>query len=150
MVKITDVTGIGPVTVKILSEHGVKTVEALASISLVDLKKIPGFSDLRARAVKKAASDCLQKAARQSTIPAKDAQAPVKKTLIRKPAVKKAVPVAQQAAEPVAASKVESKKKDKNKEKLKTKTKIKDQDKKKKDKNKDKKKSGKKKDKGKK
>ena len=146
MVKITDVTGIGPVAAKVLSEHNIKTVEALASISLVDLKKIPGFSDRRAPAIKKAASDCLQKAAKQSAISAKNTQAPVKKAPIKKPAVKKAAPVAQQAMDPIATGKAESKKKDKVKEKVKTK----DQDKKKKGKNKDKKKSGKKKDKGKK
>ena len=146
MVKITDVTGIGPVAAKVLSEHNIKTVEALASISLVDLKKIPGFSDLRAPAVKKAASDCLQKAAKQSAISAKNTQAPVKKAPVKKPAVKKAAPVAQQAMDPIVTGKAESKKKDKVKEKVKTK----DQDKKKKGKNKDKKKSGKKKDKGKK
>ena len=146
MVKITDVTGIGPVAAKVLSEHNIKTVEALASISLVDLKKIPGFSDRRAPAIKKAASDCLQKAAKQSAISAKNTQAPVKKAPVKKPAVKKAAPVAQQAMHPIATGKAESKKKDKAKEKVKTK----DQDKKKKDKNKDKKKSGKKKDKGKK
>ena len=148
MVKITDVIGIGPVAAKVLSEHNIKTVEALASISLVDLKKIPGFSDRRAPAIKKAASDCLQKAAKQSAISAKNTQAPVKKAPVKKPAVKKAAPVAQQAMDPIATGKAESKKKDKIKEKVKTKTK--DQDKKKKDKNKDKKKSGKKKDKGKK
>ena len=146
MVKITDVTGIGPVAAKVLSEHNIKTVEALASISLVDLKKIPGFSDRRAPAIKKAASDCLQKAAKQSAISAKNTQAPVKKAPIKKPAVKKAAPVAQQAMDPIVTGKAESKKKDKVKEKVKTK----DQDKKKKGKNKDKKKSGKKKDKGKK
>ncbi|MDP3280930.1 MAG: helix-hairpin-helix domain-containing protein, partial [Nitrosomonas sp.] len=61
MVKLTDVPGIGPATVKLLSEHNIKTVEALASMSLAELQKIPGMSgDIRARAVKKAAADCLR------------------------------------------------------------------------------------------
>ncbi|WP_295627096.1 helix-hairpin-helix domain-containing protein [uncultured Nitrosomonas sp.] len=61
MVKLTDVTGIGPATIKVLAEHKIKTVEALAAISLTDLQKIPGFSGaIRARAVKQSAVDCLQ------------------------------------------------------------------------------------------
>ena len=61
MAKLTDVTGIGPATVKLLSEHNIKTVEALASMSLAELQKIPGMNgDIRARAVKKAAVDCLR------------------------------------------------------------------------------------------
>lgn len=60
MSKLTDVTGIGPVAAKILSDHGIKTVETLAAISLAELLKIPGFGDIRARAVKKAATVCLR------------------------------------------------------------------------------------------
>lgn len=61
MIKLTDVPGIGPATVKLLAEHKIKTVEALAAISLTDLKKISGFNgDIRAQAVKKAAADCLK------------------------------------------------------------------------------------------
>ncbi len=140
MVKVTDVTGIGPVTAKVLSEHKIKTVEALASISLVELQKIPGFSDLRAKAVKKAAANCLLKAAKQSATSAKSAKAPVtvNKAPVKKTSVKKTAPVAKQVSIPVAASKVEIKKKEKEK------VKVKDQDKKK-DKPKDKKKNDKKK-----
>ncbi len=141
MVKVTDVTGIGPVTAKALSEHKIKTVEALAAISLAELQKVPGFSDLRAKAVKKAAANCLLKAAKQPATPAKSAKAPVNKAPVKKTSVKKPVktaPVAKQVSIPVAASKVESKKKEKEKEK------VKDQDKKK-DKPKDKKKTDKKK-----
>ena len=43
MIKITDVTGIGPVSAKVLFEHRIKTVEALASISFDELKKNPGI-----------------------------------------------------------------------------------------------------------
>ncbi|MBL8497372.1 helix-hairpin-helix domain-containing protein [Nitrosomonas sp. JL21] len=148
MVKITDVTGIGPVAAKALFEHNIKTVEALVAMSLDDLKKIHGFNELRARSVKKSAAECLQQAARQSAIAVKNVPTPLKKATVKKPVMKKTSPVAQQAVEPVVASNAESKKKDKDK----AKTKIKDQDKKKKDKkkDKDKKKSGKKKGKGKK
>ncbi len=150
MVKITDVTGIGPVAAKALFEHNIKTVEALVAMSLDDLKNIHGFNELRARSVKKSAAECLQQAARQSAIAVKNVPTPLKKATVKKPVAKKTSPVAQQAVEPVAASNAESKKKDKDKDKAKTK--IKDQDKKKKDKkkDKDKKKSGKKKGKGKK
>lgn len=92
MVKLTDVTGIGPVTVKLLSEHNIKTVEALAAISLTELLKVSGFSDIRARAVKKAASDCLRnKAIKPSTSVASSVPAPVKKAVSIPVPVKKTV-----------------------------------------------------------
>jgi predicted flap endonuclease-1-like 5' DNA nuclease len=136
MVKLTDVTGIGPVTAKLLSEHNIKTIETLASISLTELEKIPGFSDIRARAVKKAASDCLQnKAAKQLTTAASNVQATVKKTTTEKSAVS-------QAVNQVEPDKVKDKKK--NKKDGGKKEKIKGKDKKKKEKNKkDSKKKGK-------
>ena len=59
MAKLTDVAGIGPVTANVLTKHHIKTPEALAEINITDLEKIPGFSQLRAKAVKKAAKDCL-------------------------------------------------------------------------------------------
>lgn len=59
MAKLTDVAGIGPVTATVLANHHIKTPEALAAASITDLEKIPGFSVLRAKAVKKAATDCL-------------------------------------------------------------------------------------------
>ncbi len=132
MVKLTDVSGIGPVTVKLLAKHNIKTAEALASISLAELQKIPGFNgDIRARAVKKSAADCLQKAAKQLTTSAKTTQTAVKK-------------VASNKAKPSlisTAAKVEETagKKKKQGEKKKEKTKVKE-----------KKKDGKKKSKGKK
>ena len=43
MDELTDVAGIGPVTAKLLSDHQIKTVAALAAIKLTELQKIPGF-----------------------------------------------------------------------------------------------------------
>src|SRR4030065_2604117 len=107
MVKLTDVTGIGSVTAKLLSEHNIKTVEALASISLAELQKIPGFSDIRARTVKKAASDCLQvKAAKPLTTAVSSVPTTVKKTTTKKI-------VASPAVSQVEADKVKDKKKKK-------------------------------------
>ncbi len=61
MEKLTDVAGIGPASAKLLADHQVKTVAALAAIKLAELQKIPGFGgELRARAVKQAAADCLK------------------------------------------------------------------------------------------
>jgi len=60
MAKLTDVVGIGPVIAKVLAVHKIKTVEALASISMSELLKVPGFSEIRARATIKAAANCLQ------------------------------------------------------------------------------------------
>lgn len=145
MIKLTDVTGIGPVTANLLLEHQIKTVAALASISLTELQKIPGFSDLRARAVKKAAADCLQgKVAKQLPTTASHPAPAVKKIASQKPIEK--MTVVNQIPDRVEADtdkdKKKSKKDDKKKEKLKDKRrKDKKKDKKKKDKKKDKKKS---------
>ena len=140
MVKLTDVKGIGPATIKVLAEHKIRTVEALAAISLAELQKIPGFSgDLRARAVKQSAADCLQgKITRPANPTGGGAQAAAKKTAKPEIAVSSAV------NQPEAG-----KVKDKSKQKAQEgdKKKVKDKEKEKKKKNKDKKKNGKKKDK---
>lgn len=136
MVKLTDVTGIGPATIKVLAEYKIKTVEALAAISLTELQKIPGFSGaIRARTVKQSAADCLQaKPAKPSATIAGSAQAKVKKAPSKKAVTSQIV----SQPEPVNVNS-ESKKKKRNVDKKKNKVK----DKKKKDK--DKKKGGKKK-----
>ena len=145
MIKLTDVTGIGPVTANLLLEHQIKTVAALASISLAELQKIPGFSDIRARAVKKAAADCLHgKAAKQLTTATSPSDPAVKKVASQKPIEK--MTVVNQTPDQVEADtdkgKKKNKKDDKKKEKIKDKKKDKKKkDKKKKDKKKDKKKS---------
>ncbi len=134
MVKLTDVTGIGPATVKLLSEHKIKTVEALASISLEELQKIPGMNgDIRARAIKKAAADCLRsKAAKEISASVNNTQTTVKKVASRKTV----------ATQPVKQAEADE---EKGKEKKKDKKGDKKKDKKNKDKNKkkDKKKKGK-------
>lgn len=61
MAKLTDIPGIGPATAKLLANHQIKTVEALAMVSLTELKKISGFNgNIRAQAVRKAAAACLK------------------------------------------------------------------------------------------
>ena len=149
MVKLTDVPGIGPATVKLLSEHNIKTVEALASMSLAELQKIPGMSgDIRARAVKKAAADCLRSmVAKQPSTPANKAQTTVKKVAIKKTAVEQPAvkqPVAKPSVNQAEADEMKDKgkKKDKKDDKKEEKKDKKKKDKsKKKDKKKDKKKS---------
>ncbi len=136
MVKLTDVTGIGPATIKVLAEHKIKTVEALAAISLTDLQKIPGFSGaIRARAVKQSAADCLQdKPVKPSATPVGRTQAKVKKA----PSIKtRTSPIVSQ----LESVKLNSESKKKKHKVEKQKDKIKD----KKKKDKDKKKDGKKK-----
>lgn len=145
MVKLIDVTGIGPVAAKLLSEHKIKTVEALASISLTELQKIPGFSgDIRARAVKKAAADCLQgkitsKVVNQLVVPVRNPQTTASKVVNQKSTVKATVidPAVNQIE--ADAGKKKERKEGKKKEK------VKDKDKNKKNKDKNKKKGGKKK-----
>ncbi|PSJ18925.1 helix-hairpin-helix domain-containing protein [Nitrosomonas supralitoralis] len=136
MVKLTDVTGIGPATIKVLAEYKIKTVEALAAINLAELQKIPGFSGaIRARAVKKSAADCLQaKSAKPLTTVIESAQVKDKKTPVKKTVTSQIV----SQPEPVSVSS-ESKKKKRNIDKHKDKQKLK------KKKDKDKKKDGKKK-----
>ena len=140
MAKLTDVTGIGPATVKLLSEHNIKTVEALASISLAELQKIPGMSgDIRARAVKKAAADCLRsKVTKELSTPANKVQTTVKKVAIKKTVAKQ--PVNQVEADEVKDmdKKKKKKKKDDKKEEKKDKKKKDKNKKKDKDKNKNK------------
>ncbi len=134
MVKLIDVTGIGPVAAKLLSEHKIKTVEELVSISLAELQKIPGFSgDIRARAVRKAAADCLQgkitsKVVNQLVVPVRNPQTTASKVVNQKSTAKATV------IDP-AVNQVEADK-GKKKEKKDGKKKIKDKDKKNKDKNK--------------
>lgn len=145
MVKLIDVTGIGPVAAKLLSEHKIKTVEALASISLTELQKIPGFSgNIRARAVRKAAADCLQgkitsKVANQLVVPVRNPQTTASKVVNQKSTVKAAVidPAVNQAGadEGKKKERKEGKKKEKVKDK-KNKSKNKDKNKKKGDKKK--------------
>ena len=61
MTKLTDIPGIGPATAKLLADHQITTVEALAMISMTELKKISGFNgNIRAQAIKKAAADCMK------------------------------------------------------------------------------------------
>ena len=141
MAKLTDVTGIGPATVKLLSEHNIKTVEALASISLAELQKIPGMSgDIRARAVKKAAADCLRsKVTKELSTPANKVQTTVKKVAIKKTVAKQ--PGNQVEADEVKDMDKKKKKKKKDDKKEEKKDKKKKDKNKKKDKKKDKKKS---------
>lgn len=88
MVKLTDVPGIGPAAAKLLVEHKIKTVEALAVIGLADLKAISGFGgDIRARAVKKAAAACLKNEATTSGVAAE--QVIVPKEVLKKDKNKK-------------------------------------------------------------
>lgn len=122
MVKLTDVSGIGPVTVKLLAKHNIKTAEALASISLAELQKIPGFNgDIRARAVKKSAADCLQKAAKQLTTSTKTTQTAVKKVASDK-AKPSSISTAAKVEKPAGKKKKQGeKKKEKTKDKEKKK-----------------------------
>lgn len=133
MKKLTDIKGIGPATIKVLQERKIKTVEALASLSLEELRKIPGFKgELRARAVRQAALDSLQeKPAKPAGTADSSALTVTKKT------------VTDQTVSPPKADKVKDK--DEKKARKDDKKAVKDKEKKKK--HKDKKKDGKKKDK---
>lgn len=135
MKKLTDIKGIGPATIKVLQERKIKTVEALASLSLEELRKIPGFKgELRARAVRQAALDSLQeKPAKPADTADSGALTVTKKT------------VTDQTVSPPKADKVKDKNKDEKKARKDDKKAVKDKEKKKK--HKDKKKDGKKKDK---
>ncbi|MCP5245084.1 MAG: helix-hairpin-helix domain-containing protein [Burkholderiales bacterium] len=83
MAKLTDVTGIGPVTAKVLETHQIKTLEALAAANISDIEKIPGFSQLRAKAVKKAAKDCLLSNKNRKTSASASKQSTTKRTNVQ-------------------------------------------------------------------
>ena len=137
MAKLTDIKGIGPATIKVLQERKIKTVEALASLSLEELRKITGFKgELRARAVRQAALDSLKEEPAKSAGTADSSAL----TLTKKT-------VTDQTVSLPKADKAKDKDKGKDKKKARKDDKKAAQDKEKKKKNKDKKKDGKKKDK---
>jgi len=137
MKKLTDIKGIGPATIIVLQERKIKTVEALASLSLEELRKIPGFKgELRARAVRQAALDSLkEKPAKPASTVDSSALSVTKKTVI------------DQTVSPPKADKAKDKDKGKGEKKARKDDKKAVKDKEKKKKHKDKKKDGKKKDK---
>ena len=137
MKKLTDIKGIGPATIIVLQERKIKTVEALASLSLEELRKIPGFKgELRARAVRQAALDSLkEKPAKPAGTADSSALTVTKKTVI------------DQTVSPPKADKAKDKDKGKDEKKARKDDKKAAKDKEKKEKHKDKKKDGKKKDK---
>jgi hypothetical protein len=137
MKKLTDIKGIGPATIIVLQERKIKTVEALASLSLEELRKIPGFKgELRARAVRQAALDSLkEKPVKPAGTADSSALTVTKKTVI------------DQAVSLPKADKAKDKDKSKDEKKARKDDKKTVKDKEKKKKHKDKKKDGKKKDK---
>lgn len=137
MKKLTDIKGIGPATIIVLQERKIKTVEALASLSLEELRKIPGFKgELRARAVRQAALDSLkEKPVKPAGTADSSALTVTKKTVI------------DQTVSLPKADKAKGTDKDKDEKKARKDDKKAVKDKEKKKKHKDKKKDGKKKDK---
>jgi len=51
MKALTDVQGIGDATVRILADHGIRSVKALAKAETSRLTDIPGFGEARAEAI---------------------------------------------------------------------------------------------------
>ena len=141
MEKLTDVAGIGPASAKLLADHQVKTVAALAAIKLAELQKIPGFGgELRARAVKQAAADYL-KGKKTAPKTAKSGQTQTTAVTATAATARKASVAGKSLApvEPEHAAIKEKKAKDKKKDNKKN-TKAKSKEKKAKDKKKSKKK----------
>jgi hypothetical protein len=48
---LTDITGIGPATADILSQHGFSNIELIARATVIELITVPGFSEIRANSV---------------------------------------------------------------------------------------------------
>ncbi|MGK2943210.1 MAG: helix-hairpin-helix domain-containing protein [Desulfuromonadales bacterium] len=132
---LLEVKGIGPATVPLLAELGIKSAEDLAAASLATIVAVPKFSEIRANRVIAAAKAVVEGA------PAAFATEPLQKTAaVKKPAKKKPTQKGQ-------IKKKDDKKKDDKKKDDKKKDDKKKDDKKKDDKKKDgKKKDGKKKD----
>ena len=57
--KLTNISGIGPSTARVLTENGFATVEGVAQATDKDLAKVPGFGAVRAAEVIKAAQSLL-------------------------------------------------------------------------------------------
>ena len=64
---LNDVKGLGPSSVKDLGAQGIRTVNDLAHASIADVSATPGFGDVRAARVIKAAADLLGSEAAMST-----------------------------------------------------------------------------------
>jgi len=58
---ITDIAGIGPSTASILSKHGFKSVETIATSKIEALCSVPGFGPVRAGAAISAAAKITSK-----------------------------------------------------------------------------------------
>ena len=60
MTDLTNVSGIGPATAKLLSAHGIATAEDLARAPLDKLVSVPGFGESRAAAIRESANAFLE------------------------------------------------------------------------------------------
>ncbi|MFT4604214.1 MAG: hypothetical protein ACI9W4_000943 [Rhodothermales bacterium] len=56
---LTQISGVGPGTAKLLAEHGLTSLSEISSASIERLSAVPGFSSLRAGRVIKAAKELL-------------------------------------------------------------------------------------------
>lgn len=83
---VTDVTGIGPHTAKLLNEHGFSSAESLAATTTEKLSEVPGFGPLRAQRVIDAAKDVIPPTTKPSKpeSKSKDVTPPKKKSKKKK------------------------------------------------------------------
>ena len=87
-IALTQIPGIGPSTAKVLAENGFKSAQQIASTTIAQLTKVPGFGMARAsRAINAAikllaaADDSTAKAAQTSKRPRRTAQKPAPKPI---------------------------------------------------------------------
>ncbi len=60
MKTLTDVQGIGDAAAKVLADRGIRSVKALAKAETARLTDIPGFGEIRAQAVIRAAREMME------------------------------------------------------------------------------------------
>lgn len=115
---ITQVKGIGPSTAEMLAQNGIHTIQDLATVSVAELIKLPGFNQRRAEQVKFNAQSCLA-----SPAPAGKNNVAAKAT---KPATKKKKDFLASEEKPGESLKKVAKSKKKSKDAEKSKSKKKD------------------------
>ena len=111
---ITEISGIGPGTAKILMENGFASLQEIADTSIDKLAAVPGFGPVRAGRVIKAANEVISAAA--DTNAKATEQGELKEAKARKAAAKKEAKAKKAAAKKAAAKeKAKAKKKARSK-----------------------------------
>lgn len=90
---LTEIPGIGPSTAEVLQAHGFDSAETLAASAVKKVSEVPGFGEIRAAAVLKAANAIVDiEESKQKQVKNKDKKAKSKKDKDKKKGKKKSKP----------------------------------------------------------